>query len=429
MNTFSKDRRGSTAVVLAVALPVLIMATGSLLDYSSAYSVRDKAQKTTDAAVLTIAKMRFDANSKTKGDKGKGAVKKMLKEAVSDDLEFDVEVGENLESGERTITVHAKTVVRTDFMRLFGQPEIAINVSSTAQYRDDNYAAEIAFVINTGATMMTARKSTALHDALNATLDQFSSINAADEDRVRVAVVPFQSGVTVPYVDMDSFYYGNDFPDPPSLAAHQANLFNASINMFPTRCVVERAYPFETSIAPVSASIASRYRVVFDVVDPAVPCPNATIVPVTTDFEAVRSTVATFNFDSGTNGAVGLVWGWNMLTPDALFSESGNIPLGPDHKSLKRILLYITDGENTATLSNQTPSVVDDHALTLCTKIKADDITIVTINIDGAGSEALLKACASSPDRYKKVPAPELPKVLEGLAGDLSGYTPVRLMN
>lgn len=408
--TIIPDRRASIGTTAALLLPVLIGMTGGGVDLARSLLLRSQAQDAADQAVLELARyLQWNKLTSVPPATRDKVASSIFTAKLGADVTSTFDVSSRSDRTSNSTTLTAKSTVPTVFLQAIGVPSFEIEVRSTAKYDVQTYAVEIAFVMNTGASMNTGRKKKALDDAMRAVLDKFEAANKNSRNRVRVAVVPFQLGVSVPAVDSKNFSYG----------------FSASP---PSQCVTDRVVPYAyTNLLVQLLNPLTQYPLA-DAADAPNYCNAAPLVPITTDIASVRAALPTAGTVSGTNGAIGLVWGWNMLTPGAPNSTSGTIPLSKDQTHLQRVLIYMTDGENTANAKGTPATIVDDWSLLACTSMKLSGISVVTINIDGSGSEAFLKACASSPSKYKKVPAPDLPAILDEVSEDVTGYTPIRLV-
>ncbi|MEZ6023042.1 MAG: hypothetical protein R3C16_06445 [Hyphomonadaceae bacterium] len=73
-------------------------------------------------------------------------------------------------------------------------------------------------------------------------------------------------------------------------------------------------------------------------------CPTP-IVPLTTNHTTVSRAIDNMRVVSagGTNSAVGLVWGWRVLSPGAPFTEGRD----PEQEDVRKVIVFMTDGENT----------------------------------------------------------------------------------
>lgn len=146
------------------------------------------------------------------------------------------------------------------------------------------------------------------------------------------------------------------------------------------------------------------------------------IMPLTNNRDALKAKISTFTpiYGGGTFGNLGLVWGWNTISPkwSGLWNGINSQP----YDKVAKYLLIMTDGENqwydesgyqptgdptaygrlsenllgTTTLS-QTKAKIDNRLLDLCTKIKAAGIQIFTVTFQVSDSQAktIYKQCAS----------------------------------
>ncbi len=142
----------------------------------------------------------------------------------------------------------------------------------------------------------------------------------------------------------------------------------------------------------------------------------------------VKSDIVTKLDAMQANGAtminLGLAWGWRMLSPrwtgmwgGVMDSTEPKLPLAYNHPGMNKVIILMTDGDNTFGNNNYTAygkltdgristsqttaeNTLDTRTANLCTTIKNKDILIYTIAL-GTGvstaSKNMLKACATSP--------------------------------
>ena len=156
-------------------------------------------------------------------------------------------------------------------------------------------------------------------------------------------------------------------------------------------------------------------------------CPQQPITTLTNDKSDLGAAIdELLNPRGNTHTNVGAVWGWRLLSPDWRGDWGGamddnNLPLEYDEPLSQKVMILMTDGDNTmptsfATaygfinedhlVSNDDPDdaadVLDDKLLEVCTAMKEQGIIIYTI---GLGDELdatlpLLKSCASVGDYF-----------------------------
>jgi hypothetical protein len=97
-----------------------------------------------------------------------------------------------------------------------------------------------------------------------------------------------------------------------------------------------------------------------------------------------------------TNVTIGLAWGFQLLSPVSPFNAP---PPAPD---LDKVIVMLTDGENTQNRWSSSASAIDARTSKACDNIKAANIKIYTVRVID-GDVTLLKSCASKPSMYYDV--------------------------
>ncbi|WP_108395634.1 TadE/TadG family type IV pilus assembly protein [Devosia submarina] len=145
------------------------------------------------------------------------------------------------------------------------------------------------------------------------------------------------------------------------------------------------------------------------------------IVPLTKDRNIVRTSLDKMVVNIGsyrpaTYIPAGIVWGINVLSPTAPFTEGSNYD--PSRLRPRKALVLMTDGDNTlqfrasdgqhVALSAAEPArttqkgKTDDDTLALCNYAKTQGIEVFTVGFGTLlpTSDALLKGCASDENHY-----------------------------
>jgi hypothetical protein len=107
-----------------------------------------------------------------------------------------------------------------------------------------------------------------------------------------------------------------------------------------------------------------------------------------------------------TNQAIGLAWGWQSLLPQTPL----NTPAEDPNYKYRRVIILLSDGDNTQNRYSSTVSAIDTRQKKLCDNIKAVNdtktnqpmYTIYTIQVNTANdnTSAVMSYCASSKDTY-----------------------------
>ena len=179
-------------------------------------------------------------------------------------------------------------------------------------------------------------------------------------------------------------------------------------------------------------------------------CATAPVLRLTTNSSTVTTTLNSMVATGNTNVAMGLMWGWHALSPNAPFADGAayNTP------NLGKIIVLLTDGDNTNDVYNNNNysiytgigyiwqgrlidtsgvplgtsstgtdrmDAIDGRELALCANMKAKGIIIYTVGLGvSAHSSGLLQTCASGSDHYYNVTdVAQLQGVFNGIAGSI----------
>src|SRR5690606_17660778 len=84
------------------------------------------------------------------------------------------------------------------------------------------------------------------------------------------------------------------------------------------------------------------------------PCPEATIVPLTSDKTLLHDRIDDVEAAGSTAGHLGVAWGWYMLSPNFayLWPDASNRPAAYNAPELLKIAVIMTDGEFNTTFCN-----------------------------------------------------------------------------
>lgn len=161
---------------------------------------------------------------------------------------------------------------------------------------------------------------------------------------------------------------------------------------------------------------------------PNAACPEP-IVPLTGNRAALDTAITNLRSvgASGTNSAMGMAWGWRVLSPGAPFTEG--LPYSPD--DTRKIIILMTDGENDVTRQsnnynradygaygylslgrlgnnrNQARNRLDDKLEEVCQEVARNgrEILVYTVMFDPGGGLSgamrnLYRDCATEPEMF-----------------------------
>ena len=105
---------------------------------------------------------------------------------------------------------------------------------------------------------------------------------------------------------------------------------------------------------------------------------------------------------------------FQALSPVAPFNASA------PKSDLDKVIILLTDGDNTENRWSTTQSTIDARTKLACTNVKAANIKLYTIRVID-GNESLLQQCATKTDMYYDVQqASQLSKVFSTIAQNLA---------
>ncbi|MDQ0466490.1 Flp pilus assembly protein TadG [Caulobacter ginsengisoli] len=230
------------------------------------------------------------------------------------------------------------------------------------------------------------------------------------------------------YYDFDNNYISND---------------NTSSTVWKTR---------QGNTTKYSTSISSTARGTGDF-GPNRECGLTPLLRLTSNFSTVTNKLNSMVSVGNTNVAMGLMWGWHVLSPNAPFADG--VAYGTP--KVTKVIILLTDGDNTndevsnpensiytgvgyiwqkrllasgstSTYLDETSSdtqrrdAIDDREAKLCANIKAKGIIIYSIGVGvSTHSKSILQTCASYSDYYYDVTdASQLDTVFDNIAGAIA---------
>jgi Mg-chelatase subunit ChlD len=381
---FLTSKDGNTGIMLALTILPLMLGAGAAVDMLRINQAQLILQAAVDSAALSAA-----ATEKSVLDNGQvsqGFYKKNADQIVRDFMiANDVSRLVQIDAGGIKTTLNAKKSalkvkisgrMETSLMKLAGINEIEIE--AVAEVALSSQALEVALVLdNTGS--MRGQKLVDLKSAANSLVGKLHE-KSGGNSYLKIGVVPFSEYVNVGI-------------NPPSGGWLDSHVVPA--NSAWEGCVGSRSNAHEAS---VEVNGSSKYPRVGDV-----NCVTE-LLPLTSDQQAVEAKINSLSAKGYTYIPSGLMWGWNILSADAPYTE------GMDQDALAelggdKVIVLMTDGANTISSNgalNNTFSGAGADQLTasLCANAKADKIQIFTVSfqVNDDSIKDLLQSCASGPE-------------------------------
>jgi Flp pilus assembly protein TadG len=403
-----RDQKGNVATIFAVVLIPLLLAIGMAVDYLRAQRVQNLVQAALDAAVIATARSSASDNDD----------KIAHGEAVFH-ANFDGKIGgasasPNIVIGDGIVTATADLDVDTTIMELIGVEEVGVSGYSEVSIPGLGEA-EVVLVLDYSGSMSGSKFDSMIVAAAN--LIRLISDDMANND-VLVGLVPFSQEVYV------------------TLPGEHVIVGTAGTPW--TNCTAGRRYPYVTQdTTPVTSDDDTKWGETIggsssdDDDDDGGGGPydhcgdyasrNMQVHPMTNDHQAVIDQLETSSPYSNTNIAVGLEFGYHLISPNAPFSQGTAYGSAP-----KKVVILLSDG-----VHNQPGwGPGDSYNVTqgsnnidrLCTQMKNDGIMMVTVayELDDADTRAQLEACASETHFYIETSAQNLAALFNELGNSLA---------
>jgi Flp pilus assembly protein TadG len=428
---FATDRRGNFAVLTGLAVSTLALGVGFGVNVLQAYHVKTALRDALDAAVTSTAR---DLTTGVIAEKDARKTVEAFLTANTDGTFAlgDAYVLDSLVIDRSARTVEASVSARVDLaFPLFFDNSPRVVVSSGAVYSDKKI--EVAMMLDITGSMAKTWRADKIGDLKTAASNAVESIMSNQDPknpRIRMSIVPYAEGVNVGALASTAVFAekagGPDLPPPidQPLAASAGTPGDA--------CATERklrdgAADFSDD-GPFTERRNNNGRVYLARInrdDRLSVCPQARLVPLTADKKQLLASIDSFRADGVTAGAVAIQWTYYMLSPkwrSAIQAASlGNGAADHNPQKVSKVAILMTDGQfNTAFAGVEDGPTSNDrynprlkqgnrarqYAESLCTRMKADGISVFTIGFDldspqmtrieREQAKGVLKTCAST---------------------------------
>ncbi|MGQ9364992.1 pilus assembly protein TadG-related protein [Azospirillum sp. ST 5-10] len=458
LDRLRRDRRGGTAVLVALLLAPLLGFVGLAVDSARAHLVQSRLSRALDAAGLAGGR-HFDEPARRDAD-----IRRYFDANFPDGYLGARTDGPHwtVDAQARAITLTASAELDTLFMRALGRTDIGVAARSVIEQARNGM--ELVLVMDNTGSMYSKPSLSGRDDPEFRNTRKIDAMKAGAAeligqlygsrttiDRVWVGLVPFTATVNI---GPQRTAWLRDY-DPQAFAASpqgwkgcieervprvergepplKAGETGADVTDEPPRSEALKWRPFlfpptrrDNEWPPVDESAATNTtgnggR------GPNVGCPPA-ITPLTADRTTVLNGIAAMDswHRGGTQNHVGLVWAWRMLSPAwrGLWGGEMNaegLPLPYDEKRHEKAVILLTDGQNQfnnddytaygkpswgrlgVTTAGAGKTALDERLTRVCTAMKRQRIRIYTITFDvpeSSGTWQVFRECASTADDH-----------------------------
>jgi Flp pilus assembly protein TadG len=390
------DNRGNVAIVVALAMVPVSVASLGAIDLAHATSAKSQLQDALDAAALGAAHSNAttDAELQTVGARYLSQNLSLSSDYTLASSSFTFgEGGKVLASATMNVTPIVAGLVTSGVMHVGAQAEVVRAAMKL----------EIAMVLDNTGSMnegWPSKLSNLKTAATNfITTMQKAAEQSSESDAIKIALVPFSNTVRVDenaylnasWIDQAGASPINDLIFTTANGTHHAN----RLDLFRTLgtswggCVETRQAPYDVQDTPPTSG-ATLYTPYFAVDEPDertdgyrnnysndyLPdgttdnnwrvrqgsiskykrttklngnrgpnkgCNLKRIQRLTTSYDSLKDQIRNLVADGNTNIPIGMAWGWNVLSPYGPFGDGASYGT----TKLKKVVVLMTDGENT----------------------------------------------------------------------------------
>lgn len=416
LRRFLRNADGGAAPFLALSLIPLMGFTGAAIDYSRANSVKASMQAALDSTGLILSKEAQDLSGDALGARLNAIFKAQFNPPEAQNVAVSYQFSAP-QQGSFSLKLIGSATVPTRFATLIGTSELT--VSTTAEILWGIKKLNLALALdNTGSMAQSGKMAalkTAAHNLLN-TLQQA----AKQPDDIKVSIIPFATDVNVgtgykseSWVDWEQWDEVNgtcsntNYKSKSACNSAGKTWTVASHNTW-NGCVWDRDQNYDAQNNAPTAAQATKFRA-----HQASNCPSS-MLPLTNSWSALHSKIDAMTPVGNTNVTIGMAWAWQTLSDVAPMNAPEPAP------DLDKVIVLLTDGDNTQNRFTNSTSAIDARTEKVCTNAKAANIKVYTVRVID-GNANLLRGCATKPDMFYDVDeAVQLNSVFASIAQNLA---------
>jgi Flp pilus assembly protein TadG len=400
-----RELRASTSanvtVTFALTLIPMVGLVGAAVDFSHASSVKVAMQAASDSAALMLSKSASTTSQSDIQAKANGYFKALFNRPEATGLVVNATY---TTTGGSKIVLTATSNVKTEFMGLMGFSQMKIGVES--QIKWGNTKLRVALALDTTGSMSEDGKIEALKSATKGLHKQLKAAAAQDGD-VYVSIIPFSKDVNYGKSSYQATWIrwdlweetngscSNNNYDSKSECESRNKKWTADPHKSWNGCITDRDQDNDTKNAAPNVNIkatlfpAEQYG----------SCP-AQLLPLTYNWIALDDKVDDLFPKGNTNQGIGIAWAFQALTASPFV-----IPAKDPIYKYNDVIILMSDGLNTQNRFSTYQSSIDTRELATCTNAKNAGITIYTVQVNTGGdpTQAVMKNCASSADKFTEI--------------------------
>jgi uncharacterized protein YegL len=414
--TFFKDIKGGTVPLLALALVPIMGGVGAAVDYTRAAGVRTAMQSALDATALMLSKEAQGMAEAAVQQRATGYFNAIFKDAAAVNVSITATLSEPA-AGNFKLRIAGAASVPAVFSQYLGHAQLDIGANTEVLWGMKKL--NLALALDNTGSMASSSKMSELKTAAKSLLTTLKTAEKAPGD-VKVSIVPFAVDVNVgtdkaseSWIDWTHWDQQNGRCSDRDYGSHSSCVNNGKTWTPKDRstwngCVKDRDQNDDVLNTPTGTTSATKYRA-----HQASDCPTA-MMTLSSDWTALNAKVDAMTPAGNTNVGIGMQMAWQTLSDHAPFMAPAPAA------DLDKVIILLTDGQNTQNRWSQSTSSIDARTEKVCANIKAANIKLYTVRVID-GNATLLKNCATKPEMYYDVDqAVELNTVFSSIAQNLA---------
>lgn len=434
---FLQSESGNFAMMAAITLPVMLIAVGAAVDFTSAAKNRQTLQDMVDNATLAASQIK-DGQPKDM----QALVDKVIAQHNTRNWPITTKVSVKND----VVYVEASTQYDTVLMGIVGKNSVDINADAGAPLPKST-PINLALVLDTTDSM----QGDNIRD-LKIAAKEMVTVMGESEAEVRMAVVPFGKYVNVGLKSKNARWIDTSLD---GTFKEYESCYNEQRTIKKRVCVGTGSYRNQDII--VDGQYRGTRRTEIQSCTPGIYVPTGKricnmrkatytwygcagsrqspyneqapyasrkipgimnercgteMLPLVTNLRRVSRRIDDLGVSGETYLPSGIIWGWRSLQKDVPLTQLRKSYKGKKSNDPVNAMVVMTDGQNTLSQINgqithngRDKKAADDRTSKLCESAKKDGIQIYTVGyrMDGAGRgdmEKLLQSCASEKENY-----------------------------
>lgn len=423
LRQFGPAQGGNVAITFALASLPMVGLIGAAVDYSRGNSAKASMQAALDATGLTLSKEAQTLNSAQLAEKADKYFKANFNRPEALNIKI-VPTFLDLNNGKYQLSLTGTAQIPATLTAVYWKDMMTINSDTKVIWGYKKL--ELALALDNTGSMASKSKMDQLKIAAKSLVATLEKASKKDGD-IKISIVPFNTDVNVGKSFNTDWIRWDEWADDKKNYScsksqydskwecedHNGN-WNLKDKSTWNGCVWDRNKDNDVKNTTPDKSVKSTRFSAHQEQN----CP-VEMMPLTSNWTNLNNKIEAMKPVGNTNVTIGMALAFQTLTPTAPFNAAA------PSTDLDKVIILLTDGENTENRFGDSTGKIDDRTKLACTNAKnfytgAQAIKVYTIRVID-GNSSLLQQCATSPSMYYDVQdASQLNVVFKTIASSLA---------